>query len=163
MEQQHLLQEQIDSEIRNRIRADETALASDEANVAQVEPQVVGHLGDVLRQDTYRRIAYTVLLPFLPFAPLLTLKWLLGEEAWIRLCTNPVFVVAATLLIGIGVPLALLKPSRKARQAAHRLSTPEDVRVIGGLVETLCFGHDRQVGAPVREALIRLLPRLKAS
>jgi hypothetical protein len=90
------------------------------------------------------------------------LNWLLSEDAWIRLCTNPTFIVAA-LMICIGMPVALLRPSRKARQAAGRLARLEDVSAIGGLVETLAFGHDSTGHAPAREALIRLLPQLKAS
>jgi HEAT repeat protein len=95
-------------------------------------------------------------------APFLLLEATLSQEGWIRLCTNPLFVMAA-LLMCIGGPVALLKPSRKAREAARRLSTLEDVAAIGGLVETLSFGHDTRVDTPAREALIRLLTQLKAS
>jgi hypothetical protein len=162
MEQQHLPQEQTGEEARSRIHSDEKDLTTGEANVEPMELEVVSHLGSVLRRDTRRRLVSLVLLPLLPFALLLTLKLLLSEEAWLRLCTNPVFVVVA-ILVGIGAPLTLLRPSRKARQATRRLSTLEDVRAIGGLVETLYFNYDLNGDAPAREALIRLLPRLQAS
>jgi hypothetical protein len=162
MEQQHLQQEPSGEETWMQTESAATDLTTEGEHVENNRPEAVGQLGHILRRDTRRRLASTVLLPFLPFPVLLAIQASLSEEAWIRLCTNPVFIT--TTLVGcIGLLLAQLKPSRQARQAANRLSTLEEIGAIGGLVETLSFGHDREIDAPARETLIRLLPRLKAS
>jgi hypothetical protein len=161
MEQQHLPPEQTGEVAPSRNESEVQDLTTREEPAEHPLPEA--ELGSVLRQDTNRRLASIFLFPAVPFALFFALQHMLGEEAWIRLCTNPVFIVSVMVLIGAYAPLALLGPSRKARHAANRLSGLDDLRAIGAMVETLSFGHDREVKAPVRETLIRLLPRLKAS
>ncbi len=132
-----------------------------EINETQTEPGVADELSLVLRRDARRRLATIILLPLVPITFLLGLHWLLDETAWIRLCNNPAFVALTLLFPGIAIPIALLRPSRKAKKAAQRLSSLHDLSVIGGLIETLYFNDQRE--GPATEALIDLLPRLRAS
>ncbi len=162
MEQQHLKQELPAEETWRRAGAEEGELTVAEEHMEHAQSEAAVQLATVLRHDTRRRLASLLLLPLLPFASQGVLARLLSEDALIHLCSNPVYVLTAALA-GIGVPLALLRPSRKARRAASQLSKLDDAGTIGGLLETLSFGHDRELDAPAQEALIRALSRLKAS
>src|SRR5579871_5936845 len=130
MQRQHLSHDQVSEGTFVPVGSEETDLPLAQEQVELAQPEVADHLGEVLRRDSRRRIAFVVLLPLLPFVPLLLLEWLLDQEAWIRLCTNPVFVVLATALIGLEIPIFLLRPSRKARQASSQLAELEDVSAV---------------------------------
>jgi HEAT repeat protein len=58
--------------------------------------------------------------------------------------------------------IVLLTASRLQKRAASELAKHDDIRAVGPLVEALEF-RSRQVGPEAERALIRLLPRLRAT
>jgi hypothetical protein len=125
-------------------------------------PEAIEQLGEAMRREALGRILRTVLLPVAPITALLVPRLLLGDEAFVRLCTNPAFLIPLVLGVGVAVPCATLRTFRKARTTAAHLAEIEDLRVVGPLIDALLFGEDARVCVPAFHTLVRLLPRMRA-
>lgn len=140
----------------------------DAQQISDTETAVCGansvhaRLGNVVKRDHTRRALVIGTLPLLPFAALGAIKALLPEDAWIRLCTNPLFV-ASSISACVAVPLWTLKPSIRARKATGELAKVDDLSAIGSMVETLYYGTETNTTDQVKDTLIRLHPRVRAS
>ncbi len=117
-------------------------------------------LKHVFKRDRRRRLLATGVLPLLPFVVLFGIECVIGEDAWIKLCTNPLFVVVA-LAACIATPIWALNPSKRAKKACSELAGVDDLTAIGSMIETVSYAEDNS--RQVMETLIRLLPQLRAS
>jgi hypothetical protein len=120
------------------------------------------HLGNVVKRDRNRRMLVMSALPLLPFAALGALRALLSTDDWISLCSNPVFVITSVAAC-VAVPLWSLKPSKRARKATKKLASVNDLSAIGSMVDVLIYSDDPRSNTHVKNALIRLLPQLRAT
>lgn len=112
------------------------------------EAEWVEQLEAAMRREVLARMIRVLLLPAAPVGVLFSLQFLLGDEAFVQLCTHPAFLFALVLSIGVAVPCAALRTFRKAREVASHLAESEDLRTVGPLIDALQFGEDPQYACP---------------